>query len=194
MSIGGGKGESGASCAWVTGPGSSRQTGMPCWASVRQWTMAPEGGPSSGHQGAANRPQHVPSGGQRNPCCRYGLPSALPDGQVSASARAASHTAQSCWKLPLISATASPSVIWPAIQLRAAFPKMVRPTAKPLTSGCRAASAKLAASSSCGASRPSTTIPRVRGSLRVIASTACCQASSVLNGSSFHQSGKIPAS
>ena len=57
----------------------------------------------------------------------------------------------------------------PASQSRAAWPKIVRPTAKPFTSGNLAASAKEAASSSSGASSPSTTMPRVRGSFRSIA-------------------------
>ena len=80
-------------------------------------------------------------------------------------------------------------MIAPPSQARAASAKMVRPTAKPLTRSWRAATAKLAASSSVGASSPSTTMPRVCGSLRVIAAQAFAQAASVFIGSSFHQSG-----
>ena len=53
----------------------------------------------------------------------------------------------------------------------------------------RPRSRRSSASSSSGASSPSTTMPRVRGSFRSIASTAFRHAASVLNGSSFHQSG-----
>ena len=49
----------------------------------------------------------------------------------------------------------------PVIQRRATSPKIVRPTAKPLTRSKPAAVSKLAASSASGASRPSTTMPRV---------------------------------
>ena len=54
-----------------------------------------------------------------------------------------------------------------AIQARATSPKIVRPTAKPLTRSKPAAVSKLAASSASGASRPSTTMPRVWRSLRL---------------------------
>ena len=51
--------------------------------------------------------------------------------------------------------------IAPVSQARAASPKIVRPTAKPFTRSKPAAVSKLAASSASGASRPSTTMPRV---------------------------------
>ena len=57
-----------------------------------------------------------------------------------------------------VTATAASSERSPTIQRRAASPKIVRPTAKPRTSSCRAARAKLAVSSAAGASRPSTTM------------------------------------
>ena len=60
-----------------------------------------------------------------------------------------------------ISSTASASLMAPASQARATSPKIVRPTAKPLTRSNRAATSKLAASSASGASSPSTTMPRV---------------------------------
>src|SRR5262249_54196218 len=124
----------------------------------------------------------------------HGLCGGQPDLLVHATssrapARSLSQIRQSRAYLAAMISTAASSEILPASQSRAAWPKIVRPTAKPFTSGCPAAKAKLAANSSSGASRPSTTMPLVRGSLRSMASTALAQASFVLNGSSFHQSG-----
>ena len=103
--------------------------------------------------------------------------------------RALSQTPHSRANRCAIAATASASGVSPFNQARATSPKIVRPTAKPFTKGNFAASANEAASSASGASRPSTTTPRVRGSLRSIAATALRHAVAVLNGSSFHQSG-----
>ncbi len=52
----------------------------------------------------------------------------------------------------------------PASHSSAASAKIVRPTAKPLTIGALAVAAKAASSSCCGASRPSSTMPRHHGS------------------------------
>src|SRR5580704_8967174 len=106
-----------------------------------------------------------------------------------ASARTLSQIPHSRVKRRAISAIASASLFSPLIQARATSPKIVRPTANPFTSGNFAASAKEVASSPSGASSPSTMMPRVRGSLRSIASTEFRHAASVLTGSSFHQSG-----
>ena len=86
--------------------------------------------------------------------------------------RASSQRRQRRSYFPAISAVASASVTPPASQRRAVSAKMVRPMAKPLTSGWRAAAAKLAASSSAGASRPRTMMPRQQGSWRAMAAQA----------------------
>src|SRR5690606_23747028 len=73
---------------------------------------------------------------------------------LRAAARALSQIAQRRAKLPAMAVTAAVSSMPPAIQASAVATKMVRPTAKPFTNLCRAASAKLAASSSSPAPRP----------------------------------------
>ncbi len=73
------------------------------------------------------------------------------------------------------------------IQRRDGWPKMVRPTAKPLIIGCAAASAKPARSLSEGASSR-IRIPRLHGSSRSISAVICCQLA-LESGGSFHQSG-----
>ena len=90
-------------------------------------------------------------------------------------------------------ATAAASSISPVIQARAASAKMVRPTAKPFTRANPAAVSNDAASAASGASSPSTTMPRVWGSCSSIAAIAFAQAARDVIGSSFHQSGKMPA-
>ncbi len=65
----------------------------------------------------------------------HGLRGGQPDGCHCASPRAASQTAQRRRKFPAISCTAAASAILPAIQPAAASAKIVRPTAKPRTSG-----------------------------------------------------------
>jgi hypothetical protein len=81
----------------------------------------------------------------------------------------------------------------PANHAAAEAAKIERPTAKPLHTACAAASAKLCASASSLASRPSRSTPRQCGSWRAIAAAICRQAVSLPGGGSFHQSGRTPA-
>ena len=58
---------------------------------------------------------------------------------------------------------------------------------------CRATAAKPLASSSSGASRPSSTTPRHHGSFFAITAAMFSQALAEACGSSFHQSGLMPS-
>ena len=90
------------------------------------------------------------------------------------------------------STTASWSPVRPPSHSRDTSWKMVRPTAKPLTSPKRAAASNEAASSSIGADNPSRTIPRQCGSWSSTAATIFSHAATLAVGSNFHQSGLMP--
>ena len=93
-----------------------------------------------------------------------------------------------------ISSTAASSPILPVSQRSAASAKIVRPTANPRTLSAVRAAAKLSFSVSMGASSPSSTTPRQKGSRAAITASIARHAATDACGSSFHQSGFSPAS
>ena len=92
-------------------------------------------------------------------------------------------------------AIAVSSSISPRIQARAGAPKIVRPIAKPLQTGWRAASAKLASSSACGRVQAQ---EQHAAAVRIVALDRRGDRAPRRPGSpgsgSFHQSGQTPSS